>query len=93
MSNALWAVGGPGSPAAWQVVTTRSKKGAIHVKRIPQKGMTMAVGRRGGWPPVSPRMTVSGQAANNFMAKAWITTAAAHPALRGAPFPIPLRAR
>lgn len=55
----------------------------------PGPGRKMAVGRN-LWPPVTPMFVVSGQRANNFMAKAWASTGAAHPAIRGLPFPINL---
>jgi hypothetical protein len=91
MSNKLWAVGGPDSPAAYRVIIRRTGRGGKpHPVRVPVKGMQMAVGRNLR-PPVTPMFTVNGQKANNFMAKAWATTAAAHSGL--GPFPIPLRAK
>jgi hypothetical protein len=92
MSNALWAVGGPDSPAAYRVVWRRSGRAKPHAVRVPRKGMQMAVGRN-LYPPETPMWTVKGQAANNFMLKAWAETATVYPQLRGVPFPIPLRAR
>lgn len=91
MSNALWAIGGPGNPGAWRIYEYKDLRGRKRTRLVPKKGMQMAVGRN-PWPPVSPKFVVSGQSANNFMARAWTITAAKHPALRGNPFPIPLRA-
>lgn len=92
MSDKLWALGGPGNPEAFRRAVIKDSRGRKRLILVPKKGMMMAVGRN-PWPPVTPKLIVSGQSANNFMAKAWVTTAAAHPALRGNPFPIPLRAK
>jgi len=89
MSSALWAVGGPNSPGAWKMIPRRDLKGKVRMVRVPNKGMTMAVGRN-LYPPQRAMMTVSGQRANNFLLKAWVTTGAAHPAIRGIAFPLDL---
>jgi hypothetical protein len=91
MSDALWALGGPSNPAAFRTVSYVDRRGNPRTRQMFRPGMLMAVGRN-PWPPTNPMAIVHGQAANNFMRKAWASTAAAHPALRGAPFPIPLRA-
>lgn len=89
MSSALWAAGGPNSPAAYKVIPRRNLKGQVRMVRVPNKGMTMAVGRN-PWPPEKPMFTVSGQSANNFLLKAWVETGAKHPAIRGIAFPLDL---
>jgi hypothetical protein len=82
MSTALWAVGGPNSPAAM----TQNDNGMW----VPAPGMTMAVGRN-PWPPVKPRFWVRGQRANNFFFKGWNDTARKYPSIGRAPFPAGLR--
>jgi hypothetical protein len=51
-------------------------------KRVGRKGHWLPVGNR-PWPPIRYRHSVAGQAANNFLFKAWRRTAHQHSVLRG----------
>lgn len=51
-------------------------------RRVALKGHWLPVGNN-PWPPIRYRHSVSGQAANNFLVKAWRRTARNHKSLRG----------
>lgn len=87
--HSLYVLGGTTGPImsaeAW------ASGGMIHAayeydengRRVGKPGYWLPVGRR-PWPPVRYRFVVSGQAANNFMVKAWRRTSHQHSVLRGA---------
>jgi len=81
MSTAAWAAGGVGQIE----YLYETKNGRTYAKPVP--GMMMAVGRR-PHPPVTPKMWVRGQQANNFLEKAWVVTAGKHPGLPAFPLNI-----
>lgn len=94
MSDALWALGGvvPHRAEQPRVMRRPGRGGKPHLVRTSPPGLKMAVGRN-LYPPETPMFVVRGQAANNFMLKAWVVTGTKHSAIAGVSFPIPMRAR
>lgn len=51
--------------------------------QVRQQGYWLAVGKERLYPPITPRGSVAGQDANNFLFRAWRLTARTHPSIRG----------